>query len=126
MQVLPKVHQFECPCYSPSTNFVCIQEPPPYFGLKELLNESKIRPLVLKTDSDATVDIGIARISLAMKDKMLYLLALSFHQSNISNDGVFGLIVHQPNIYQRRSYSLTRPFVVVAKTSPIAYSYEIL
>jgi hypothetical protein len=35
-------------------------------GVREVRKTSKIRPLVLKTDSEATVDIGIARISWAM------------------------------------------------------------
>ena len=36
---------------------------------KELRNESRIRPPVLKADSEATVDTGIANTSLAICDK---------------------------------------------------------
>jgi hypothetical protein len=35
-------------------------------GVREVRKSSKIRPLVLKIDSEATVDIGITRISWAM------------------------------------------------------------
>jgi hypothetical protein len=35
-------------------------------GVREVRKSSEIHPLVLKTDSEATVDIGISRISWAM------------------------------------------------------------
>ena len=41
-------------------------------------------PLVLNADSDATVDIGMAKISLAIVCKIGYLLEFAFHQANIS------------------------------------------
>lgn len=54
------------------------------FTKKELQNQSSIRPLVRKADSDATLDTSIAKISLASKKGILSLLELIFHQQNIS------------------------------------------
>ncbi|GKD53381.1 hypothetical protein Tco_1286768, partial [Tanacetum coccineum] len=48
-------------------------------GVRELLNASNTLPLVLNTDSEATVEMGIARTSLTSKDSMGNLGLLTFH-----------------------------------------------
>ncbi|KAF5951936.1 hypothetical protein HYC85_009880 [Camellia sinensis] len=55
------------------------------FGASELRNGSSIRPPVLKADSEATVETGIANTSRAMSDNTLYFVALTFHYSKMSN-----------------------------------------
>jgi hypothetical protein len=42
---------------------------------------------VLKADSDATVDIGIANISLAIRPRVGYLVEFTFHQFKMSKSG---------------------------------------
>ena len=49
-------------------------------GVKELLNGSRMHPPVLNADSEATVDTGMARTSLATSDKNSNLDLLIFHQ----------------------------------------------
>ena len=53
-------------------------------GVREVRKSSKIRPLVLKADSDATVETGIASTSRAKWAKTGSLGALSFHQTRMS------------------------------------------
>ena len=53
-------------------------------GDKELLKSSRTRPLVLKADSEATVDMGIANISLAMHERIGKRGELHFHQERMS------------------------------------------
>ena len=48
-------------------------------AVNELLKGSRMRPLVEKADSEATVDIGIASTSSAILESTLYLLELTFH-----------------------------------------------
>jgi hypothetical protein len=48
-------------------------------SFKELLKVSITLPPVLNALSEATVDTGIARMSLAIIDKTGYMTALSFH-----------------------------------------------
>ena len=52
-------------------------------GVKELLYASKIHPPILKADSDATMDIGTAKISRAMCERIGNLAVFSFHQSEM-------------------------------------------
>ena len=53
-------------------------------GVKQLRNGSSIRPPVLKADSEATVETGIANTSRAIRERTRYLDELTFHQFNIS------------------------------------------
>lgn len=54
-------------------------------GVSELLKSSRTRPPVLKADSEATVEIGIAKRSRAMRDSIGNLLALPFQYLRMSN-----------------------------------------
>ncbi|KAL4561799.1 hypothetical protein LXL04_033973 [Taraxacum kok-saghyz] len=54
-------------------------------GLKEVLYESRTLPLVLKVDSDATVEMGTASISRAICERTGKRLLLIFHHINIQN-----------------------------------------
>lgn len=54
-------------------------------GVSEVLKSSRIRPVVLKTDSEATVETGIARISRANWDNTGNLEELTFHHARMSN-----------------------------------------
>ena len=47
-------------------------------------------PLVLKADSEATVETWMAKISLAIACKVGYLLPFAFHQANMSKLGDLG------------------------------------
>ena len=50
-------------------------------GASEVWNGSSVHPHVLNANSEATVEIGIANISCASRDSVLYLLVLYFHQA---------------------------------------------
>ena len=54
------------------------------FGLSELWKESSTQLPALKADSDATVYIGTARTSFAVKKSTLYFDLVVFHQYKIS------------------------------------------
>ena len=54
-------------------------------GENELRNGSSVRPLVLNTDSEATVETGTTSTSLAILDRTWYLSELAFHHPKISN-----------------------------------------
>lgn len=57
-----------------------------HFGLKKARNGLRMCPLILNADSKAIVDVGIASMSLAILDKILYFLSFTFHQFNKSNE----------------------------------------
>jgi len=54
-------------------------------GDNELLNVSNTRPLLLKADSEATVEIGMANTSRAIAARIGYFGALTFHQLRCQN-----------------------------------------
>ena len=54
-------------------------------GDRELRKGSSILPPVLKADSEATVEMGIANTSRANWENAGYFEELAFHQANISN-----------------------------------------
>jgi hypothetical protein len=54
-------------------------------SFKEFLAGDSVPPLVLNADSEATVDIGTARMSRVSRAKTGYLGAFSFHQDKMSN-----------------------------------------
>uniref|UniRef100_A0A2N9H678 Uncharacterized protein n=1 Tax=Fagus sylvatica TaxID=28930 RepID=A0A2N9H678_FAGSY len=56
----------------------------------EFLKESKTRPPMLKSDSDATVDTGTAMISRATWERILYLEEFTLHQPKISKPKAHG------------------------------------
>jgi hypothetical protein len=56
-------------------------------GVKDVLKSSRTRPPVENADSDATVEIGIARTSRAKHANTGNLDELTFHQANMSNFG---------------------------------------
>ena len=55
----------------------------------ELLKGSKTRPPVLKANSKAAVDTGIAMKSHATSEKITYLVEFTFHQAKISKPSLF-------------------------------------
>ena len=54
------------------------------FGVKELLKLSRTRPPVLNADSEATVEMGTANTSLAIRERTGNLSLLSFHHRKTS------------------------------------------
>jgi hypothetical protein len=60
-------------------------------GDSEALCGSITLPPALKTDSEATLDIGIARISRTILDKTQYFKLLAFHHAKASNFGSFSI-----------------------------------
>jgi hypothetical protein len=54
-------------------------------SFKEFLAGDSVLPLVLNADSEATVDIGTARMSRVSRAKTRYLGAFSFYQDKMSN-----------------------------------------
>ena len=54
-------------------------------GRSLLLCGPTILPLVEKEDSEATVEIGMANMSFAIKHNVGYLTPFNFHQPNKSN-----------------------------------------
>ena len=59
-------------------------------GDSELWNESKTRPPVLKVDSDAIVETGIANTSRAIWERTWYLEEFIFHHIKMSKSSTSG------------------------------------
>lgn len=67
------------------------------WGVNELGNGSRIRPLVLKSNLEATVKIGIASTSLAISGKIGYLGQSFFHQLKILNLSLHAFLLGSTN-----------------------------